>query len=225
MEWTDERLEPLTPMELKNLLHNVGTRLAAGRVSTEVADDLCRRIEARMSAVRKAKFHGSRAPRELTLEKRVAIELGVVAEALAKRYDLSPETAIKLSAGAKNFKAHNLTAKNGEAKTGGAKKEGKLSIDRYLSYRVGESLVTLAFILFKDEPEEAARYYVMGTDDVMLEGQRFAELLADKTGYGWSPAFTARLNVGRYDDLGLAASAYEALIAKLAPALETQAKD
>jgi hypothetical protein len=172
-----------------------------------------------MSAVRKARFQGTRPPRALTFEKRVAIELGGVALALASRYDLSLETARNLSAGAKNFKAHNLTAKNGEAKTGGAKKEGKLEIDRYISYRVGESLVSLAFIQFKDEPEENARYYVIGTDDVMTEGQRFTELLADKTGYGWSPAFTARMNVVSFDESGLATVAYEALIAKLAPAL------
>lgn len=224
MEWTDERLEPLTSVELKNLLNNVGTRRAAGRVSTEDAEDLCRRIEARMSAVRKARFHSTRPPRPMTFEKRVAIELGGIAEALAKRYDLSPATARNLSVGAKNFKAHNLTAKNGEAKTGGAMKEGKLAIDRYISYRVGESLVSLAFILFKDEPEENARYYVIGTDDVMTEGQRFAELLADKTGYGWSPAFTARMNVACFEESGLATVAYEALIAKLAPALDAKQK-
>ena len=220
MYWTDERLEPLTPTELKNLLNNVGTQLAAGRVTAIVAEDICRRIGTRISTIRKTKLRGTRAPRAITLEKRVAVELGGFAEELAKRFDLSAETARKRSVGAARFVPHNLTAKNGEAKTGGAMKEGKLAIDRYISYRLGDTLVSLAFILFKDEPEENARYYVIGTDDVMSDGQRFTELLAEKTGYGWSPAFTARMNVASFAGLSPAAVAYEALVAKLAPKLE-----
>lgn len=215
--WTDEKLDGLKPAELQNLLKNTGNFLSAGKISKADCDELCKRIEERLISQRKSRLHGSRTPRAATLEKRIAVALGAVAEALAKRYDLSPETARKLSAGARNFKPHNLTAKNGEAKTGGAMQEGKLAIDRYISYRVADDIVSLAFILFKDEPEENGRYFLVGTDAVLADGARLTEALAGKAGYGWSAAFTQRMNAVSFDSLPEAAAAYEALVAKLAP--------
>lgn len=219
MYWSDEKLESLTAAELKNLLKNVGTQLAAGKVSNQVADDLCARIEARIGAMRKIAACGKRLPRTATLEHRVAAEIGRIAEELAIRYDLSPETARKLSGGTTRFVPHKLTDKSGLAKTSGAMKEGKLAIDRYISYRVRDEIVSLAFILFKGEPEENGRYYVIGTDGVFAEGQKFSEILAGKGDYGWSPAFTRRMFARPFAELEAAAASYSLLVEKLAPHL------
>lgn len=219
VRWTDEKLAALKAPELQNLLTNVGAFLAAGKISQADCEDLSKRIKEQLVLQRKVRLQGARTPRAATLEKRVAVALAGVADELAKRYDLSPETARSLSVGAKNFKAHNLTAKNGEAKTGGAMQEGKLAIDRYISYRVKDDIVSLAFILFKGAPEEEGRYFLVGTDSVLAEGHRFGDALAGKADYGWSAAFTARMNAVTFTELAPAAAAYEALVAKLAPRL------
>lgn len=46
--WTDEKLAALDTKQLGNLLDNLKTQLASGRVSTEVAADLEKRIESRL---------------------------------------------------------------------------------------------------------------------------------------------------------------------------------
>jgi hypothetical protein len=48
--WTDEKLAVLDTKQLVNLLDNLKTQLASGRVSTEVAADLEKRIESRLPA-------------------------------------------------------------------------------------------------------------------------------------------------------------------------------
>jgi hypothetical protein len=48
--WTDEKLAALDSTQLGNLLDNLKTQLASGRVSTEVAADLEKRIESRLPA-------------------------------------------------------------------------------------------------------------------------------------------------------------------------------
>jgi hypothetical protein len=48
--WTDEKLAALDTKQLGNLLDNLKTQLASGRVSTEVAEDLEKRIESRLPA-------------------------------------------------------------------------------------------------------------------------------------------------------------------------------
>lgn len=46
--WTDERLATLDTTQLGNLLDNVKTQVASGRVSMEVGADLEKRIESRL---------------------------------------------------------------------------------------------------------------------------------------------------------------------------------
>jgi len=223
MLWTDDRLAKLSTPELKSLLVNLPVAAKAHRMTEAEAADTCTRIEGMLTKARSTAARAQRASRPLTLDRRVGIALGEFAETLAQRYDLSPETAKSLSNGMKGFRSHNLTAKNGEAKTGGAMKEGKLDVDRYISYRVRDVIVSLAFIVFKDEPEESGQYYLVGTDEVMSEGQPFSALLAGKADYGWSPAFTARMNAMAFADLESAGAQYELLIAKLAPRREAVA--
>ncbi len=223
MLWTDDRLAKLTTPELKNLLVNLPVAAKAHRMTEAEAADTCVRIQAMMTKARSNAVRAQRGLRPMTLDRKVAIDLGAFAESLGKRYDLTPETAKSLSAGMKGFRSHNLTAKNGEAKTGGAMKEGKLAIDRYISYRVRDVIVSLAFILFKDEPEENGRFFLVASDEVLSEGESFTELLGGKADYGWSAAFTARMNAMSFTDLATAGAQYEVLIAKLAPAREAAA--
>ena len=215
-QWTDEKLDALDVAGRRNLLANIRIGATAGKIGTDDAEQLIARLELKLKStpVRQRKVRNAS---HVTLEKRVARTLGALAEELATRYDLTPETATQLSAGTKRFKAHALTDKRGEAKTGGAVKEGKIAIDRYISYRVGDSLVSLAFVLFVGEAVDRARYFVMGTTDVLDEGEPFATALPDGASYGWSAGFVERMNTLSFVDLPAASVRYEALVAKLAP--------
>jgi hypothetical protein len=61
---------------------------------------------------------------------------------LAREYDLSRDTAVKLSQTVKRFQPHSLTDAKGDAKLGGYQRTGLAKIDRYVSYRVGDKYVT-----------------------------------------------------------------------------------
>ena len=167
MKFSDEDLAKLSADELRTLLANLRNAVATQRVSKAEADNTAERIRTLLSK-RPAKGRNRRAPGAATLERRVAEALGRVAEQLGRRYDLSVETAKRLSVGAKNFKAHQLTDKNGLAKTGGSMKGGRMGIDRYISYRVRDSTVqNVPFCCFRGRPEDAGKYVVIATDDLM----------------------------------------------------------
>ena len=220
MKFSDEDLAKLSADELRTLLANLRNAVATQRVSKAEADNTAERIRTLLSK-RPAKGRNRRAAGAATLERRVAEALGRVAEQLGRRYDLSAETAKRLSVGTKNFKAHQLTDKNGLAKTGGSMKGGRMSIDRYISYRVRDSTVSLAFLLFPGQPEDAGKYVVIATDDLMTAGDPLDTLVPEKSNeYGWSPAFRERMRAVPFESLDDAARRYEDLIAKVAPRLE-----
>jgi hypothetical protein len=93
-----------------------------------------------------------------------------------------------------------------------------MAIDRYISYRVRDSLATLAFLLAPDQPAESGRYVLLATDDLLQDGAPPDEFPAAKD-YGWSEACRARLRAVKAADFAEAQRLYEELIARVATPL------
>lgn len=218
MNWTDEKLATLDKGQLLNLLDNLHTQRESGRVAAEVADDLSSRISARLPARAKT-VRRKRARSQVMLEARVAQQLGSLAATLAERYDLSAETAQRLSNGVKGFRPQSMTDRRGEARTGGSVKSGRMAIDRYIAYRVRDSMASLAFLLPADAPNEAGRYVLMATDD-LLDGEHesddFATIARE---HGWSESSRARMRAVQAANYAEAEKLYETVIARAATRL------
>jgi hypothetical protein len=217
VNWSDDELAKLSVAELINLRVNLQEQQRKGRLTASEAEATEERIRAHI-ATRKRPTRTARKPSHATLEQRVARQLGQFAERLNAKYDLSEETARRGSLGTKGFKPHSLTDKQGNAKTGGSMKGGRTSIDRYISYRVRDSLVSLGFLLFSGQTDEEGRFVLFSTDDVLSEGEPLNDFVPPESDYGWSPSFSARMRALPFVDFESAAARYEALIAKLAPA-------
>jgi hypothetical protein len=218
MNWSDEKLAQLSKEQLISLFENLKTQREEGRVSEEAAHDLARRIAERLPA-RALQVRRKRPHAQVQLEAQVAAQLGGLASALGERYDLSVQTAQQRSAGTKGFRAQALTERSGSARTGGSVKRGHTAIDRYIAYRVRDSLAGLAFVLFPDQPTTSGRYLVLGTDD-LLEGDAPADAFAPLAEqYGWSRESRARLRMKTADSFAEAEHMYEALIARVAAPL------
>jgi hypothetical protein len=145
ISWTKEKINELTIQEILALQQN-----AQARGNSEIMD-LCTEVLATKKPLRKART----ASTTKTLEAECSHQLSEFANQLSSKYDLSAETAAKKSEGVKGFRPHKLTSKDDQAKLGGQQRTGKVGIDRYISYRVKNDLVSLgAWLISKDSPEE-----------------------------------------------------------------------
>ena len=145
VSWTKERIDALTVEEISALQEN-----ARIRGSDEIMN-LCKQVLSTKKPARKARTSST----TKTLEAECSHQLSEFAAILANKYDLSAATATKNSEGTKGFRSHNLTAKDGQAKLGGAQRTGKVAIDRYISYRVKDDIISFgAWLATKDEPEK-----------------------------------------------------------------------
>jgi hypothetical protein len=224
LDWPDEKLAGLDTAQLKNLLGNLHTMREAGRVSEAAADDIAARITARLPA-RALVVKRKRLRTEVQLEARVADGLGSLATSLAQRYDLSEETARQRSATTKGFRPHALTDKRGFAKAGASVKAGAMSIDRFISYRVQDSLASLAFLLRPEQPQQTGRYVLFATDDLLEEGAPLAEFMPESKDYGWSTASRERVRALPAADFADAQTRFEAMIAKIATLLPEEVEE
>jgi len=217
MNWTDEKLASLSKEQLITLFENLQTQREAGRVTAQAADDLARLIAERLPA--KALVpRRKRARSQVLLEGRVAQELGELAAALETRYDLSAETAKERSGGIKGFRAQTLTDRRGAARAGSSMKDGRMAIDRYISYRVRDTQASLAFLLFPDEPEASGRYVLLATDD-LLDGEPLSDAYAPLAkDYAWSGDTLERMRAAPALNFAEAQQRYEALITQVAEA-------
>lgn len=168
MNWTEEKVKALPDGDLLQLLENAVRKTDAHTIG------LCEREVERRGLVRKKKPRRNHDPLRIR-ENELAADIAEFAIRLAGEYDLSAETARWLSAGVPNFRAHNLTQANGAAKIGGLQKSGRCRIDRYISYRVRDRLVSLNVWLGNDSGEEIA-FQVFAPQDVLPEGEPLASL-------------------------------------------------
>ncbi len=143
--WTKEKVTELTVQEISALQEN-----ARVRGSSEIVD-LCTEVLATKNPIRKARTSSA----TKTLEIECSQQLSEFAVQLSNKFDLSTETAAEKSKGTKGFRPHKLASKDGQAKLGGQQRTGKVGIDRYISYRLKNDLVSFgAWLVTKDSPEE-----------------------------------------------------------------------
>ena len=217
MNWTDEKLAALSQGQLITLFENLQTQRESGRVTAQAAEDLARLIAGRLPPSALAPRQ-KRARSQVLLEGKVAEELAGLATALETRYDLSSETAKQQSGDVKGFRAQTLTDRRGAARAGRSMEDGRMAIDRYISYRVRDTQASLAFLLFPDQPEASGRYVLLATDD-LLDGEplpdAYAPLAKD---YGWSEGALDRMRAAPAADFAEAQQRYESLIAQVAAA-------
>jgi len=217
MNWTDEKLASLSKEQLITLFENLQTQRESGRVTAQAAEDLARLIGERLPANALAPRR-KRARSQVLLEGRVAEELGGLAAALEIRYDLSSETARQQSGGIKGFKPQTLTDRRGAARAGASMKDGRMAIDRYISYRVRDTQASLAFLLFPGEPDASGRYVLLAPDD-LLDGEPLSDAYAPLAqDYGWPEDARDRLRAAPAANFAEAQQRFEALIAQVATA-------
>jgi hypothetical protein len=221
MDWTDERLAQLDKEQLLNLLGNLATQRASGRVGEATATELETRIRARLPA-RATAVRRKRARSEVLLEARVAQELGALAAELATRFGLghdpagavrAPGAAAPVAVGA--ARAGRMTAlvdSKGHARTGHSVKTGAAAIERYIASRTQDSLAGLAYILLPDSPHTSGRYVLLATEDLLDEAVADNEYTPLAQQHAWSAAARARLRALPMPNLAEAAQRYESLL-------------
>ena len=204
VDWSDERIAALSDQDLKNLLVNAERKSAAPIIAQCKAE-----IEKRDAA----KPRKAAKPRtELKeFEHDMSGRLAAVGKEMAEKYDLSEETAKARSAGVKGFRSHKLLDAKGYAKLGGHQRDGTVAVDRYISYRRGNDIVSLGVWLLKDAPIEDHEFHVGAPTEMIEGGKTFAEVRPGITEK--DPQQYRRIRA--FKDLSSAAAAFDAALAKI----------
>lgn len=204
VDWTDERVSALSDQELKNLLAN------AERKGVSDVIERCRAEIDKRDAARPRK--ASKPRTELKeFEHEVSARIAEVGKAMAAKYDLSEDTAKAKSAGVKGFKSHRLLDSKGSAKLGGHQRNGSVAVDRYISYRLGNDVVSLGVWLLKDAQVESHEFHVIAPASMIEGGRPFAEVRA---GFEATELQPGRL-IRSFKDLDEAAAAFDSALAKI----------
>lgn len=204
IQWSKERIEALTTTEVQALRENAISKGFGDVAST------CDEVLLTRKPIRKSGGSRSASPTK-TLEADCAKKLGDLAAYICSKYDLSAETATKLSQGVKGFKAHQVTDKNGKAKLGGDQRTGKVAIDRYISYRLGNEPVAMAAWLASHDSEEGLLWQVLGSEKHFEKSDSISQMrsyASDKDG----GLYKCGLNFNNFSE---AASLFEEIISKL----------
>jgi len=204
VDWSDDRIAALSDQDLKNLLVNATRKSVAGVVT------LC---QAELEKRDANKPRNSAKPRtELKqFEHEMSAELAAVGKQMAEKYDLSEETAKARSAGVKGFRSHKLLDAKGYAKLGGHQRDGSVAIDRYISYRSGNDIVTLGVWLAKDAPITDREFYVSAPVDMIEGGKNLPEV---PPGIAEKEPQEGR-HIRAFKDLPSATSVFDAALAKI----------
>ncbi len=221
VQWTRERIASLSDEQVILLRESAERKLndvKIGAHGKEVLGWCNDEIEARGLNRKATRTRASsRASDPLKIrEDELATDIAKFAARLKGKFDLSAETARWLSASVPNFKTHNLTQANGSAKVGGLQRSGRCKIDRYISYRVRDRLVSLNIWLGSDGSVDQIEFQVFAPQDALPEGEPLAALRpaakndAEMKLFGWGRRFT---------DLEAAKARFEEVLAAVAPRL------
>lgn len=204
VDWTDDRIAALSDQDLKNLLVNAERKSVA-----EVAEKCKAELDKRNAAKpRKA----SKPRSELKeFEHAVSEQLAEVGKEMAAKYDLSEETAKAKSEGVKGFKAHRLLDSKGYAKLGGMQRDGSVAMERYISYRRGNSTVYLGVFLLKDAPAEDHEFHVIAPKALLEDGKPVADIRPTATDKQKQAGDSGLA----FKDLPNAAAAFDMALAKI----------
>jgi hypothetical protein len=204
VDWSDDRIAALSDQDLKNLLANA-ERKAVAQVIAQCKAEMERRDAARPR--RATKQHTERKE----FEHDVSGRLAAVGKEMAEKYDLSEETAKAKSADVKGFRSHKLLDAKGYAKLGGHQRDGTVAVDRYISYRRGNDVVTLGVWLLKDAPIEDHEFHVSAPAEMIEGGKPFSEV---RPGISEKDLQQTR-HIRAFKDLPSAAAAFDAALAKI----------
>lgn len=204
VDWTDDRITALSDQDLKNLLTNAERKSVA---------DVAEKCKAELDKRNAAKPRKASKPRsELKeFEHDMSAQLAEIGKEVAGKYDLSEETAKAKSEGVKGFKAHRLLDSKGYAKLGGMQRDGSVAIERYISYRRGDSTAYLGVFLLKDAPAEDHEFHVIAPKAFLDGGKPVAEIRPSATDKQKQPADSGLA----FKDLPSAAAAFDTALAKL----------
>jgi hypothetical protein len=204
VDWSDDRIAALTDQDLKNLLVNAERKSAAEIIAQ------CKAELEKRDALKPRKTAKPRTDLK-EFEHAMSGELAAVGKEMAEKYDLSEETAKARSEGVKGFRSHKLLDAKGFAKLGGHQRDGTVAIDRYISYRRGNDIVTLGVWLPKDAPIEDHAFHVSAPAAMIEGGKTFSEVrpgISEKD-------HTETRHVRAFKDLPSAAAAFDAALAKI----------
>jgi hypothetical protein len=204
VDWSDERIATLSDQDLKNLLVN------AERKSATTIIALCKAEMERRDAARPRKTPKPRTELK-EFERDMSGQLAAVGKEMAEKYDLSEETAKAKSADVKGFRSHKLLDSKGSAKLGGHQRDGTVAVDRYISYRRGNDIVSLGLWLLKDAPIEDHEFHVSAPPAMLEGGKPFSEIRPGISAKDLQDARHARA----FKDLPSAAAAFDAALAKI----------
>jgi len=208
--WTLEKVRALSDEDVRGLKAN------AERLANQLVFEMCdivleeRRPPPRASVVKYGTI--TRTAKDKREEKDSAALLEVLAVRLLERFDLSKETAKRLSAGTKRFIAHSFVGKNGIAKVSGGQKSNGLIFGRYISYRLRDESCHINIVKFPSQ--DKIIYEVMGSKHFFTEPKPLAEMrpyLKDGESIGifeWGQEFA---------DFETAAEFFEHTLEKFAP--------
>jgi hypothetical protein len=204
VDWSDDRIAALSDQDLKNLLFNAERKAAPAIVA---------QCKAEMEKRDAAKPRKAAKPRtELKeFEHDISGQLAAIGKEMAEKYDLSEETAKTRSAGVKGFRSHKLLDAKGFAKLGGHQRDGTVAIDRYISYRRGNDIVTLGVWLLKDAALDHHEFHVSAPAGMIDGGRGFAEV---RPGISEKDLQETR-HIRAFKDLPSAAAAFDAALAKI----------
>ena len=204
VDWSDDRIAALSDQDLKNLLANAVRKSAAPVIA---------QCEAEIEKRNAAKPRKGPKPRTEVkeFEHEISGQLAAVGKQMAEKYDLSEETAKARSEGVKGFRSHKLLDAKGFAKLGGHQRDGSVAVDRYISYRLGNGIVSLGVWLLKDAAIEDHEFHVSAPAGMIEGGKGFAEV---RTGISEKEAQDTR-QIRAFKDLPSAAAAFDAALAKL----------
>ena len=202
IEWTDDRIAALSDSDLKNLLAN------AERKSVDALAARCRAELEKRDALKPRKAAKPRTELK-DFERDMSAQLAVVGRRMAEKYDLSEETAKAKSAGVKGFRAHKLVGSDGQAKLGGLQRAGFVAVDRYISYRRGNDIVSLGVFLPKDQDISEHKFFVIAPQS-MLDRAEPVDAIRDN--HGQKQSADGGLV---FDDLESATAAFDKVLARI----------
>lgn len=204
VDWTDDRISGLSDQDLKNLLVNAERKSVA---------DVVEKCKVELEKRNAAKPRKTLKPRSVSkeFEHEVSGHLAEVGKEMATKYDLSEETAKANSVGVKGFKAHRLLDSKGYAKLGGMQRDGSVAMERYISYRRGDSTVYLGVFLLKDAPVEDHEFHVIAPKAFLENPKSVSEIRPTATEKQKQPADSALA----FKDLPSAAVAFDKALAKI----------
>jgi hypothetical protein len=204
VDWSDDRIAALSDQDLKNLLANAERKSVAEVIAQ------CRAEMEKRDAAKPRKATKLRTELK-EFEHDASGRLAAVGKEMAEKYDLSEETAKAKSAAVKGFRSHKLLDAKGYAKLGGHQRDGTVAVDRYISHRRGNDIVTLGVWLLKDAPIEDHEFHVSAPAEMIEGGKPFSEV---RPGISEKDLQQTR-HIRAFKDLPSAAAAFDAALAKI----------